>query len=129
MITIYARSTEIGEEAYSAVVNGLDLDGRIFTEEPYTVEGFAENTIELDASRTASFILDGHNGSENADLYIHAVENGRMPSGLVRAAFASSDSVLLETNHGKSAGNYKESLNEAYVKVRKTDDSKHCVHQ
>ncbi len=121
MIKIYARSTKIGQKAYSAVVEGLDLHGRIFTEEVYGADGFTENLIELDSPRTASFILDGHYGSGNADLYVHAAEKGRMPSGLVRTAF-NADSVLLETNHGESVGNKKEILNEAYVVVRKTDD-------
>ncbi|MCK5233572.1 MAG: hypothetical protein KAJ91_02030 [Candidatus Aenigmarchaeota archaeon] len=122
MIKIYARPTEIGQKAYSAVVDGLDLDKRIFTEEHHNADGFTENIIELNDPRTASLILDGHYGSGNADLYIHAVENGRMPSGLVHEAFKSSDSVLLETNHGNGIGNQKELLNESYVEVRKTDD-------
>ena len=127
MIKIYARATDIGEKAYSAVVDGLDLDRRIFTEEFHGADGFTENIIELDNPRTASLILDGHYGSGNADLYIHAVENGRMPSGLVREAFESSDSVLLETNHGKGVGNHKETLSEAYVEVRKTGDVNEIV--
>lgn len=122
MIKIYARTTDIGEKAYSAVVDGLDLDRRIFTEEFHSADGFTENVIELDNPLTASLILDGHYGSGNADLYIHAVENGRMPSGLVREAFELSDSVLLETNHGKGVGNRKETISEAYVEVRNAND-------
>lgn len=82
MIKIYARSTRIGEEAYSAVA-------ALGTEKAYGAEGFIPKYIEITDPRAASFILDGHIGSGNAKVYIHAAEDKRMPPGLVRAAFKS----------------------------------------
>lgn len=129
MLTIYHRTGEVGENAFSEVAEFLEMAGYDFDEidtpaGDYDAGLFGGRCLRIKTKSWGSFILDKHKGLGNREeILFHAPEDRLMPSGLSRMLLLNYNGVP-EVSHGPSCGKNDELLNQAYVEVIDKKDTR-----